>query len=358
MSFNPERDKLIYVGFSRSNKFPKEGEIVAIKRKDVIDAILEIDDNRDDIDKRYQPIMSRFVVNDTQQPIKKLLIEGQLETKYNVQSDIAIRVESLIEGPKKSILVKCRLSMIKWPDDVPITEQYIYVDSNDVDVIQCVPITHDHIISDVKPDNVNTFGFRDRILTKKMKSPHYRVFRRLPQNESVTLTSLEKLVDNHTLHEYAEVVAFDKSDKLLARQKQLQSKQTKTTQNNSGNNVDTNRQQPQNIIDAAEMQRQTEQAVNNIIEEMNKFPNSGNMSLDQYESSIRQHPLYNVMMRSYKGIRLIINRHFTEEPMSKEDMIDNVYFDLFDAMLRVSPNFNPIQIHEFDQKLANGPDDI
>lgn len=337
-----ESKRVILSYKSKTSEYPKPGSIIVVSEKTIVERINEINSVRDSEYAKMHKIHSKFAKIGTNVPLPTLLLQNDIELRYKVQCNCFLKVDEIIQsGNKSSILLKCKLPMFVWPEDVDVNEQYVYVKDYETEVVELVLCSDNQYLSADKPDGINTFGFYDQNLSVEGN----KIWRAYSVDELNMSINVEDFVLTMGLKNFSTIIHNVEITKPV---KQI-------VENSNDTNVNDN-------IDYNEIEQQLiEELTMRNIDEFNKFPNSSNTSHKKYEKFIKSHPLYEYTLRMYEGVRSLIDEFVVSKKLSQkqiEELDDNVYFELFDVMLRTQSSANT-KLHHLDKIIIkmNNDDD-
>lgn len=156
----PQHPNARILAFKKSEAYPKPGSLISINSSIIEKHIKEIEDSRDPDDRLYCKIVPKLTSPDKSVP--SFFYSNNIEKKYDIHSDMMLKVQSLHQG-KKKMQLKCFLPMFIWPVDVEDEQKYIFFDDSDVQVVEPIQCFTDWNYSNKQPDNRHTFGIQVKV---------------------------------------------------------------------------------------------------------------------------------------------------------------------------------------------------
>lgn len=185
------------LAFKRTNRFPAPGQIIEMSQDAIDKFIKDIDETRDEYQRQYYPIRSKF---SNMSGIQTFFNPTAFDK--DIKATVPLVVEELIPGDNKKepILAKCSIKMIDWPFDIKPEDQWFYVNTTYARVIELVHCNQEYTLSDTQPDYASTFGVKTKINDKQ----YYKLFHAIDQEQMPP--QMHQFVLNYGLKEYSKVL--------------------------------------------------------------------------------------------------------------------------------------------------------
>lgn len=295
--------------------FPRIKDLVGVQQEVIASHLKNVEDTRDEELNEKFVIKNRFL--EQQNLTGTQFYTTDVEREYGVDGLIPLEVIGYTEakGAKTPMYAVCSLRMFSWPKDVDKDDQNIYLPINDLVVVHPVLCAKDYMLSEDKPDGIETFGFLDK------KTKLYRIFERV----DIVTHDLIPLVKDLGLKEFSKIIKFDKPVDLdepkIDREEEIKKL------------IPDEEWEDDDIVDVED-------------------PMAPGM---EYVQMIKENPLYQYTKRLFIGFIEV----FKENGLKMEpDVVNELYFMMFDTMLRTGvPYSTKVTLSLADiEKLKQVPD--
>lgn len=305
-------DKILYIlGFRKTKEYPKPGKIVEVKTSIITEIIQDIEGNRDINDVDYNGRIFGIMTQNT-----KPLFTPTHRNLYGIKEvakngSVCLVVDDINVSGKRPI-IECSIKGLVVPEDVDSDDLKVELYADDVDVIEPVLLSTQHVYTSEKPDNINTFGFLDKeMYHNKLKL--YRIFnyKKLPEQRYIDFFV------NNLVPEFCTV--YEKKSVMEQIQKAKVSEDKQPTD-----------QQLKDIENEANIAQQDAKTL----------------------GINTNHKLHDYTKRMYAGVVENMRNFGIDE---NQEFLSSVYWDMFQAMSRTNVN-GGVLLSDDDMKLSSKTD--